>query len=103
MKFQKETIYIAAYNAEKTILSCVNSIINQTIKFDEILIIDDKSTDNTVKLLENFQNIKLLKNSHNKGLSYCRNLAFKNSTNDIVASIDSDVVLENNWLEIMLA
>ena len=56
MKFQKVTIYIAAYNAEKTILSCVNSIINQTIKFDEILIIDDKSTDNTVKLLENFQN-----------------------------------------------
>ena len=102
LKFQKVTIYIAAYNAEKTILSCVNSIINQTIKFDEILIIDDKSTDNTVKLLENFQNIKLLKNPHNKGLSYCRNLAFKNSTNDIVASIDSDVVLENNWLEIML-
>ena len=35
-------------------------------------------------------------------MSYCRNLAFKNYKNNIVASIDSDVVLENNWLEVML-
>ena len=102
MKSQKVTIYIAAFNAEKTILSCINSILNQSTKFDEILIIDDKSNDNTVKIVEKFKNIKLLKNSHNKGLSYCRNLAFKNCTNNIVASIDSDVVLENNWLEVML-
>ena len=52
MKSQKVTIYIAAFNAEKTILSCINSILNQSTKFDEILIIDDKSNDNTVKILK---------------------------------------------------
>ena len=102
MNFQKVTIYIAAYNAERTIVQCINSILNQTIKFNEIIIIDDHSSDNTVNLVNNFKNIKLIKNQSNKGLSYCRNLAFKKSQNDIIASIDSDVVLENNWLEIML-
>jgi len=102
LNFQKVTIYIAAYNAERTIVQCINSILNQTIKFNEIIIIDDYSSDNTVNLVNNFKNIKLIKNQSNKGLSYCRNLAFKKSQNDIIASIDSDVVLENNWLEIML-
>jgi len=102
LNFQKVTIYIAAYNAERTIVQCINSVFNQTIKFNEIIIIDDCSSDNTVNLINNFKDIKLIKNQSNKGLSYCRNLAFKNSQNNIIASIDSDVVLENNWLEIML-
>ncbi len=98
----KITIYVAAFNAEKTIVECINSIKDQTIKFDEIIIIDDKSTDDTVEHLKKFNDIKLIQNSLNKGLGYNRNLAFRNSTNDIVASIDADVVLNNNWLEIML-
>ena len=102
MNSEKITIYIAAYNAERTIMDSIKSINDQKIKFDEIIVIDDKSSDNTVSLIKNLKNIKLIENSVNKGLSYCRNLAFKNTSNNIVASIDSDVVLDNDWLKIML-
>ena len=102
MTLKKVSIYIPAYNAENTILNVINSVINQTYKFDEIIVIDDNSTDLTQSKLKNFERIKIIKNNSNKGLGYNRNLGFKLSTNEIVASIDADVVLSNNWLETMI-
>ncbi|MDA8867504.1 glycosyltransferase [Candidatus Pelagibacter sp.] len=99
---KKVTIYIPAFNAENTIEKSIYSIFNQTNQFDEIIIVDDNSTDNTNKLVSKFKNIRLIKNSMNMGLSYCRNLAIYNSSNNLVASIDADVVLNKKWLEILL-
>ena len=92
MSNKKVTIYIPAFNAENTIEKSIYSIFNQTYQFDEIIIVDDNSTDNTNKLVSKFKNIILIKNSMNMGLSYCRNLAIFNSSNNLVASIDADVV-----------
>ena len=102
MNKEKVSIYIPAYNAEKTIKDCIESVVNQTKKFDEIIVIDDKSTDNTLKILEEFSNINIIKNNTNMGLGYNRNLGIKISSNNIVASIDADVVLSTRWLEIMI-
>ena len=44
-----------------------------------------------------------VKNKTNMGLGHNRNLAIHNSKNDLVASIDADVVLDKNWLEILIA
>ena len=41
MNKEKVSIYIPAYNAEKTIKECINSVINQSKKFDDIIVIDD--------------------------------------------------------------
>ena len=49
----KISVYVPAYNAEKTIETCINSILNQTIRPDTILIINDCSTDETAKILNN--------------------------------------------------
>ena len=102
MNKEKVSIYIPAYNAEKTIKYCIESVVNQSKKFDEIIVIDDKSTDNTLKILEEFSNINIIKNNTNMGLGYNRNLGMKISSNSIVASIDADVVLNTRWLEIMI-
>ena len=103
MNKEKVSIYIPAYNAEKTIKDCINSVINQSKKFDEIIIIDDSSKDATVKILKEFSNINVIRNKINMGLGYNRNLGIKISSNDIVASIDADVVLNTKWLEIMIS
>ena len=102
MNKEKVSIYIPAYNAENTIKDCINSVINQSKKFDEIIVIDDNSTDDTLKILKEFSNLNIIENKSNMGLGYNRNLGIKISSNNIVASIDADVVLNHKWLEIMI-
>ena len=98
----KVSIYIPAFNAEKTIEYSIKSVQDQSLAFDEIIIVDDHSTDNTSKIVKKFHNIKLITNSKNMGLGFNRNLAIKNCKNEIVAAIDSDVVLDKFWLENIL-
>ena len=83
MDKEKVSIYIPAYNAEKTIKDCINSIINQSKKFDEIIVIDDNSTDDTLKILREFSNLNVIENKSNMGLGYNRNLGIKISSNNI--------------------
>ena len=98
----KVSIYIPAYNAEKTIEQSIISIKNQTHIVNEIIVIDDNSSDKTVEIINQFRDIILLKNQKNMGLSFNRNLAIKKSSNEIIGAIDSDVVLDKYWLETLL-
>ena len=102
MNTKNVSIYIPAYNAEKTIKHSLESIKNQTYQFDEIIVINDNSTDFTMNVVKEFSDVNIINNSSNKGLGYNRNLGMKSSSHQIVASIDADVVLEKNWLEMMI-
>ena len=93
------SLYIAAYNAEKTIEKSIRSILQQTLKPKEIIIINDCSTDKTLNLLKKFNQIKIINNKKNYGLAKSRNIALKYSKYNFLASIDSDVVCKKNWLE----
>ena len=59
----KVTIYIPAFNAEKTIEHSIKSIQYQSLSFDEIIVVDDNSSDNTCEIIKKFHNIKLIQNS----------------------------------------
>ena len=93
------SLYIPAYNAEKTIEKSIESILQQTLIPKEIIVINDCSSDKTLNLLKNFNQIKIINNYKNYGLAKSRNIALKYSKYDFLASIDSDVVCEKNWLE----
>jgi len=93
------SLYIPAYNAEKTIEKSIESILQQTLIPKEIIVINDCSSDKTLSLLKNFNQIKIISNNKNYGLAKSRNIALKYSKYDFLASIDSDVVCEKNWLE----
>ena len=93
------SLVIPVYNASKTIKDVILSALSQTYKFDEIIIIDDYSSDNSCNIINDFNNIVLIKNNENKGLSKSRNIGIKMAKNNIVACIDSDVLLERFWLE----
>jgi glycosyltransferase involved in cell wall biosynthesis len=97
------SIYIPVYNAESTIKQCINSILSQNLKPLEILVINDCSTDNSLGILQNYgEKIKIINNKKNMGLSYSRNLAKENLKSRFVASIDSDVEISPNWVELLL-
>ena len=93
------SLYIAAYNAEKTIDRSIKSVLQQTLKPKEIIVINDCSTDKTLSLLKNFNQIKIITNKKNYGLAKSRNIALKYSKYDLLASIDSDVICKKDWLE----
>jgi len=98
MPYKKVTLYIPCYNAEKYIIKCLEGVLRQTYPIDEILIIDDGSTDKTVEIALNYP-VKIIKHGKNKGLAAARNTAFKNAKNEYVAALDADCVPEPDWLE----
>lgn len=89
------TFIIPLYNEEKTIVEIINSIFNLRIKNFEILVINDCSTDNSIKLVKrNFKtkkNLKILSNSTNQGKGYCIRKGIKESRGDIIAIQDADL------------
>ena len=94
------SIYIPAYNAEKTIIFSIEALFEQTLLPDQIIVINDSSTDKTLENINVYKNkIEIIDNKTNKGLGYCRNLGIKLAKNNLVASIDSDVVPEKDWLK----
>ena len=99
---EKISIYIPVFNAEKTIKQSINSIKEQSINVNEIIVIDDNSNDNTKEIIKKFSDIKIITNKNNMGLGYSRNLGMNESKNDIVGAIDADVVLDKYWLETLL-
>ena len=88
----KVSIIIPVHNSEKYILECINSVINQTYKNLEIIIVDDKSTDNTINIIKNIKDkrIKLIKLKQNSGVSIARNKGIEASTGDYICFLDSD-------------
>ena len=88
------TVLIPAYNAEEFIERAVLSIIEQTYKNLEILIINDGSIDNTLKIIQNLSKadnrIKILNNKKNKGLLYSLNLGLKIAKGEFLARMDAD-------------
>ena len=79
---EKISIYIPAYNAENTIEQTIDSILQQTINVDEIIVVNDNSTDCTEEIVKKFSKIKILNNKKNMGLGFNRNLAIKESNGD---------------------
>lgn len=90
---EKISVIIPCYNAEKYLEKCLDSVVNQTYKNLEIICVNDGSTDNTLKIIENYSNIdKRIKviNQENLGASQARNNALKLITGNYVAFVDCD-------------
>ena len=104
MKY-KISVIIPAYNAEKYITRTLNSIISQTYKELEILVINDGSTDNTQRIVEDIikqdTRIKLF-NKENGGVSSARNLGIEMAQGDYISFVDSDDYIESNMYESLI-
>lgn len=89
----KTSIIVPIYNVEKYFDKCVNSLINQTLKDIEIILVDDGSLDNSGKMADEYalkdKRIKVFHQT-NKGLGPARNSGIKLATGEYVAFVDSD-------------
>ena len=99
------SIIMPAYNSGKYISDSIKSVIAQTYSDWELIITDDCSTDNTVKIIKSFSDsrIKLLKNKRNSGAAESRNYALRKARGRWIAFLDSDDVWLPEKLEKQLA
>jgi cellulose synthase/poly-beta-1,6-N-acetylglucosamine synthase-like glycosyltransferase len=99
------SIVIPAYNEEDTILPCLESCIAQTVPAHEIIVVNNKSTDKTVAIVREVQSlypdapIILIEQADSQGITPTRNKGFDSATGDIIGRIDSDSIVEPNWVE----
>lgn len=86
------SIVMAAYNAEQTIKKAVQSVVDQSYQNWELLVINDCSTDNTVEVVNGFNDkrIKVLNNHNNCGVSLTRHHGFAEAKGEWIAILDSD-------------
>lgn len=102
---KKVSIIVPAYNVEKYIFDTIKTIEVQTYKNIEIIIVNDGSTDNTLKICQELakenKNIKLI-NQSNKGVSEARNKGIEMATGEYIAFIDSDDLLEKDMIELLV-
>lgn len=98
------SIIVPAYNTEKYIQKCIQSVLDQTYEDFEMIIVDDCSTDHSLKMIERYSDprIKVFKNEKNSGPSYSRNRAIGLAKGEFIAILDSDDWWELNRLEMMM-
>jgi len=98
------SIIIPLFNGEKTIIKSLESLIRQKDFFNELIIVNDASLDNSIKLVDEFLkdkniNYKIITHPKNKGLAASYNTGIKNSTADLVVLMHQDVVLFEKALQ----
>lgn len=97
----KISVYVPCYNAERTIGACLASLIAQRRKPDEILVVDDGSTDRSLKIAKRYPGVRIIHHAVNKGLSTARNTGIRFSKGDLIGSIDADCAADPLWLQIL--
>lgn len=102
MKNELVSIVVANYNGEKYLQTFLNSVLVSNYKNFELLIVDDGSTDESLKILQLFANkdkrIKIYKNEENLGAAASRNKAINQVKGDIIIFLDNDTEVTKGWL-----
>ena len=95
------SVIIPMYNDEKFIQTCMDSVLNQTFKNFEVIIVDDCSTDNSMEILQKYKDsrVKIYHRSRNLGESASRNVGLDLSSGKYVYFMDHDDAILENTLE----
>ncbi len=93
----KISVVIPAYNEEKYLEPCLNSLKKQVVPPDEIIVVDNNSSDNTAAIAKKF-NLKLIKETK-QGITHARNTGFDSAQYEIIARCDADTILPPTWIK----
>ena len=99
------SVIVPVYNVEKFINDCIDSILGQSYKNIELILVDDGSKDRSKEICDQYSkrygNIKVI-HKKNAGVSCARNLGLEKSKGKYISFVDPDDIIEKNFLEDML-
>lgn len=95
------SIVIPVYNEERYLKSCLDSIARQTVMPSQVFVVDNNSTDKSLKIAKKYSFVTVLKEPR-QGIVYARNTGFNASITDLIGRIDADTVLAADWCEKVL-
>ncbi len=99
----KISVIIPVYNTKPEYFKeAVESVINQSVKPDEIIIVDDGSDKPIIDDFTSSTDIKIIRNEKNKGIGYCRQFGVEEATGDYIAQLSSDDIWDEKYLETMI-
>ncbi len=87
---KRVSVIIPSYNREWIIREAIDSVLNQKYRNFELIVVDDGSTDNTVKILSSYRDKITVIRQENKGVSAARNRGIKKASGHLIAFLDSD-------------
>lgn len=94
----KVSVVIPVYNEEKYIRNCLDSLMKQEEKPDEIIVVDNNCTDETISIVKEFKRITIIQEKK-QGITPTRNKGFNSAKYDIIARCDADSILPINWVK----
>lgn len=100
----KISIIVPVYNVEEYLENCINSILNQTFKDFELILVNDGSTDNSLKICKYYKNIDNrigIINKENGGLSSARNAGLDIAKGEYIGFVDSDDYIHPQMYEVL--
>lgn len=101
--YPKVSVIVCAYNAERTMDSCLASLKELNYPNYEVIVVNDGSSDRTLEIITQHYDYVRLINQENKGLSVARNVGMAAATGEIVAYTDSDCMADPDWLTYLVA
>ncbi|MFH1509413.1 MAG: glycosyltransferase family 2 protein [bacterium] len=93
------SVIVPVFNSGWIITDCLNSLLNQTYKNWEIIVVNDGSTDNSVEILNTFSDRVKIINQKNSGANSARNRGLKEARGDFLLFSDSDIIWQTDALE----
>lgn len=89
---EKVSVIVPMYNSSKHIKECIESVINQTYRNLELIVVDDASKDDSIKIVEGIKDerIKLIKLKENVGAARARNIGIDKASGSLICFLDSD-------------
>lgn len=94
---------VVTFNSTGTIRPCLESLLDQTVRPEKIVVVDNASTDGTADLVEKeFPDVKVIRNRENRGFAQANNIGIGATASEYIALLNPDARADSKWIESML-